>query len=43
MNKMYQTIDNMQAVDMNTSSTTIADDLEVKDDSLEIVIIDHDD
>ena len=42
MNKMYQTIDNMKAVDMNVGSTTIAEDLEVEGDSLEIMIINHD-
>ena len=43
MNKMYQTIDNMKAVDTNVSSTTVVDYLGVEGDSLEIVTIDHDD
>ena len=40
-NKTYQTIDNMKAADTNTDSTTVVEDLEVEDDSLEIVTIDH--
>ena len=42
MNKMYQTIDNMKAIDTSSSSTTVVEDFEVNDDSLEIMIIDHD-
>ena len=42
-NKTYQTIDNMKAVDTNVGSTNVAKDLEVDGDSLEILIIDHDD
>ena len=42
MNKTYQKIDNMKAIDMNLGSTTIVEDLEVEDDSLEIVTVDHD-
>ena len=40
---MNQAIDNMKAVDMSSSLTTIVEDLEVEGDSLEIVTIDHDD
>ena len=43
MNKTYQTIDNMKAPDTNVDSTIVVEDLEVEDDSLEIVTIDHDD
>ena len=43
MKKTYQIIDNTNAIDMNADSITIMDDLEVKDDSLEIMIIDEDD
>ena len=43
MTKTYQTIDNMKVIDMNASLTTVAEDLEVEDDSLEIVKIKHDD
>ena len=42
-NKTYQTIDNMNAIDMNAGLTTVAEDLEVEGDSLEIMTIDHDD
>ena len=43
MNKMYQTMDNMKVVDTNADWKIIMEDLEVEDDSLEIVTIDHDD
>ena len=43
MTRMNQAIDNMKAVDMSSSLTTIVEDLEVEDDSMEIVIINHDD
>ena len=43
MNKMYQTIDNMKATYTKANSTTVVEDLEVEDDSLEIVTTDHDD
>ena len=43
MVKMSQIIKYVKAIDMSTSSTTIVEDLEVADDSLEIVTIDHDD
>ena len=33
----------MKAVNMSVSFTTIVEDMEVKDDSLEITTIDHDD
>ena len=33
----------MKVVGMNTGSTIIVEDLEVEDDTLEIVSIDHDD
>ena len=42
-NKTYQTIDNMKAVDMNVGLKTLVEDLEVEDDSLEIMTINHDD
>ena len=32
----------MKAVDTNAGSTTVMEDLEVEDDNLEIVTIDHD-
>ena len=43
MNKMNQAIDNMKVVDTSVDSTTVVEDLEVEDDSLEIVTINHDD
>ena len=43
MNKTHQTIDNMKAVDMKVDSTTVVEDLEADDDSMEIMTIDHDD
>ena len=42
-NKTYQTIDNMKAADTNANSTTVVGDLEVEEDSQEIMTIDHDD
>ena len=42
MNITNQEIDNMKTVDMRVGLTTIIKDLEVKDDSLEIMTIDHD-
>ena len=43
MKNMYQTIDNMKVVDTSVDSTTVVEDLEVEDDSMEIVTINHDD
>ena len=43
MNKTNQTIENTKAIDMIVVSTTIMEDLEVEDDSLEIMTINHDD
>ena len=43
MNKMNQAIDNMKVVDTSVDSTTVVEDLEVEDDSMEIVTINHDD
>ena len=43
MTRMNQAIDNMKVVDTSVGSTTVVEDLEVKDDSLEIMTIDHDD
>ena len=43
MTRMNQEIDNMKVADINISSTTVVEDLEVEGDSLEIVTIDHDD
>ena len=43
MIKMNQIIKYMKAVDMSAGSTTIMEGLEVEDDFLEIVTIDHDD
>ena len=43
MIKMSQIIKDMKAVDMSTGSTTVMEDMEVKDDFLEITTIDHDD
>ena len=40
---MNQAIDNMKVVDTSVDSTTVVEDLEVEDDSLEIVTINHDD
>ena len=40
---MNQAIDNMKDVDTSIGSTTIVEDLEVKEDSLEIMTIYHDD
>ena len=42
-NRMCQTIEKIKATDVNPDSTTIVEDLEVEDDSLEIMTIDHDD
>ena len=42
-NRTYQTVDNMKAVDTNVDSIIVVEDLEVEDDSLEIVTIDHED
>ena len=42
-NKTYQTIDNRKDVDTNIDSITVVENLEVEDDSLEIMTIDHDD
>ena len=42
MNKTYQTINNMKAVDTNVDLTTVMEDLEVENDSLEIMAINHD-
>ena len=41
MKRMNQAIDNMKAVDTSAGLTTIVEDLEVEDDSLEITAIDH--
>ena len=43
MNRMYQAINDMKAVDTSISSRIIVEDLEVEDDTLEIMSIDHDD
>ena len=43
MIKMNQIIKDMKDVDMSTGSTTVVEDMEVEDDFLEIVTIDHDD
>ena len=43
MNIMNQAIDNMKVIDTNVGSTTVMEDSEVKDDSMEIVTIDHND
>ena len=43
MIKTSQIIKDMKAVDMSAGSTTIMEDMEVEDDFLEIVTIDHDD
>ena len=43
MKKMNQAINNMKVVDTSVDSTTVVEDLEVEDDSLEIVTINHDD
>ena len=40
---MNQIIKDMKIIDMSTSSTTIGEDMEVEDDFLEIMTIDHDD
>ena len=40
---MNQAIDNMKVVDTSIDSTTVVEDLEVEEDSLEIVTINHDD
>ena len=42
MNKMNQIIKHVKVVDMSVGMTTIMEDMEVKDDFLEIVTIDHD-
>ena len=42
MNKTYQIIDNTKSIDTNVNSTTVVEDLEFKDNSLEIMTIDHD-
>ena len=39
---MNQIIKDMKAVDMSTSSKTVVEDLEVENDFLKIVTIDHD-
>ena len=41
MIKMNQIIKDMKAVNMSTGSTTIVEDMEVKDNFLEITTIDH--
>ena len=43
MNRMKQEINNTKFVDTSAISKTIMEDLEVEDDSLEIVTINHDD
>ena len=40
---MNQEIDNMKAIGTSFGLTTVMEYLEVEDDSLEIVTIDHDD
>ena len=40
---MYQAINNMKVVDMSAGSTIVVEDLEIEDDSLEIVTVNHDD
>ena len=40
---MNQIIKYMKVVDMNVGSTTVMEDMELEDDFLEIVTIDHDD
>ena len=42
MIKMSQIIKDMKAIDMSVGSKTIMQDMEVKDDFLEIATIDHD-
>ena len=42
MTKMNQAKENMKTVDMSAGLTTVMEDLEVEDDSMEIVTIDHD-
>ena len=43
MNRMYQAINAMKAIDTSASSTIVMEDLEIEDDSLEIVTVNHDD
>ena len=43
MNKMNQIIKYVKVINMSVGSTTIMEDMEVEDDFLEIVTIDHDD
>ena len=43
MIKTSQIIKDMRAVDMSVGSTTVMEDMEVKDDFWEITTIDHDD
>ena len=42
MIKTNQIIKDMKVIDMSTDSTTVMEDMEVKDDFLEIATIDHD-
>ena len=43
MNKIKQIIKYMKAVYMSAGSTTVVEDMEVEDNFLEIVTVDHDD
>ena len=42
MIKTIQIVKDMKSVDMSANLTTVMEDMEVKDDFLEIVTIDHD-
>ena len=42
MIKINQIIKDMKAVDMSIGSTTVVEDMEVEDDFLEIMTINHD-
>ena len=43
MIKMNRIIKDTKVIDMNVGSTTVVEDMEVKDDFLEIMTINHDD